>query len=384
MNRFYFALALLASLFSLSTAETIVYDSLHLATIELPTVGGNPTASINLPNGHKNTSPYYIHVAINDGDATSPNGYYAGEAEYFYLSPAMNGMYGDGTIINQTYSPTWEKNLATTDDRVLGNYVGTEAFPSGLKGTYTFCFFIPPQGTLVFNITYFNNATATNDLEPIVETVFVSIFNGASQVTGDPQFVGLRGQSYQVHGIDGAVYNIISEQNTQVNSRFVFLTEGQCPMINGKPDVNCWSHPGSYLGEMSFQAIVDGKTHAALIEAGPAQKGFAGVQVDGKALTVGDIVTFGDFSVELTSTHTVAVTTENYAFELSNSDMFINQALRATTPLSKLTSHGLLGQTHSTKTYATAIKYIDGEVDDYVIQDGNIYGTDFLFNRFNL
>ena len=45
----------------------------------------------------------------------------------------------------------------------------------------------------------------------------------ASGVVGDPQFTGLRGQSYQVHGIDGAVYNLITSPQLHVNARFVFF-----------------------------------------------------------------------------------------------------------------------------------------------------------------
>ena len=80
-------------------------------------------------------------------------------------------------------------------------------------------------------------------------------FINVSSIVGDPQFVGLRGQQYQVHGIDGAVYNLISERSTQVNARFAFLTQGSCPVIGGVADSNCWSHPGSYLAELSFQQV---------------------------------------------------------------------------------------------------------------------------------
>ena len=205
---------------------------------------------------------------------------------------------------------------------------------------------------------------------------------GASSVLGDPQFVGLRGQSYQVHGIDGAVYNIISEQSTQVNARFVFLTQGSCPLIGGFADSNCWSHPGSYLGELSFQQLVDGELHAALVTAGPAKKGFAGVQMDGKVVAIGQTVSFGSFSLTVKSTHSVEVTTEHFAFELSNSDMFVNQAVRATVPLSSLASHGLLGQTHSGKTHPGPLRHVEGNVDDYVIADSDVFGTDFLYNQF--
>jgi len=130
--------------------------------------------------------------------------------------------------------------------------------------------------------------------------------------------------------------------------------------------------------------MVDGELHAALVQSGSAQTGFAGVQVDGKALQVGDKKSFGAFSVELVSTHEVSITTENFNIRLSNSDNFINQELRATTSLSKLRSHGLLGQTHSIKTYSSALKHVEGDIDDYVIEDNDIFGTSFVYNRFQL
>jgi len=51
--------------------------------------------------------------------------------------------------------------------------------------------------------------------------------------------------------------------------------------------------------------------------------------------------------------------------------------------LSKLHSHGLLGQTHSSKVYSTATRYIEGSVDDYIIADDDIFGTDFVYNQFH-
>ena len=378
MSRFYFTVALLAALFSLVVAETLMYDQFHVVFIELPTINGPEYQLISHDLSTQHPSPYCLYVSVNDGDAASPVGDVAGEQESFYFTvPTSGPQFGDATLINQSYSQSWQE---TAGDKVAAN-MGSVASPNNKKGMYEYCFTIPVLGVLKYNITYINSGTSTGT---ITENIVVNLVNRAPQVVGDPQFVGLRGQSYQVHGIDGAVYNIVSEPNTQVNSRFVFLTEGQCPIINGRPDSNCWSHPGSYLGEMSFQAIVAGKVHAALIEAGSAQKGFAGVQMDGKALSVGDLVSFGAFSVEYVSSHLVAVNTENFSFQLSNSDMFINQALRATTPLSKLQSHGLLGQTHTVKTFASSLKYIEGEVDDYVVQDGNIFGSDFLYNQFSV
>ena len=257
-------------------------------------------------------------------------------------------------------------------------FLGTAAKPISAVGLYAFTFTIPVLGSVVVNLTYIN----TGKPEPVYDLISILVTNPAT-VVGDPQFVGLRGQSYQVHGVDGAVYNIISEENTQVNSRFVFLTEGECPIIDGKQDSNCWSHPGSYLGEMSFQAKVEGKTHRALLTAGLAKTGFAGIELDGQQLSVGDSFAFGSsFAITVQSAYHVRVETESFSFELSNSDMFINQAVSARVPLSKISAHGLLGQTSKAKIYPTAMRYIEGEVDDYVIADNDMFGTDFAFNKF--
>ena len=238
---------------------------------------------------------------------------------------------------------------------------------------YQLSWVAPFKGTFAINYSNSTNTAGT-------ETVNVEFIKGAL-ITGDPQFVGLRGQSYQVHGLDGGVYNLISEQNTQINSRFVFLTEGECPT---EAPAACWSHPGSYMGDMSFQAIVDGKLHAALVSSGPAKKGFASVQMDGKALKVGETASFGSFSLTYSSTHGVQVSVENYSLQLTNSDMFLNMALSAKVALSQLQSHGLIGQTHANKVYKSAIRYIEGEVDDYLITDSDVFGSDCVYNRFNL
>jgi hypothetical protein len=229
----------------------------------------------------------------------------------------------------------------------------------------------------VLTVTYTSGPNQGNSASDVISTFFQ-----APGTHGDPQFVGLRGQSYQVHGIDGAVYNLITDTNLQVNSRFVFLEDGECPVINGQADTNCWSHPGSYMGEMSFQQVVDGKLHAALLVAGDRNTGFSQVQVDGRALKVGEKALFGSFAIDVTSIYTVLISSDHYSFQLSNSDRFINQVLTSRVGLSHLKSHGLIGQTHSLKTYKSTLRFIDGEVDDYSIADGDIFGTAFEFNLF--
>lgn len=366
-------IALLAAMFAAVQSEVIVSDSLG-NTVGLPLGGGNATGIITNTNSLISTSPYTLSVYVNNG--VTP-GSEAASVESFWLAPPNNnGLYGNATLTGSGYAANFLTG-SIIRNTTAGQYLGTHTSPTNITGLYQFYFTIPVLSSILVNLTYINSGAPN----PVVDLISILVTNPAV-VVGDPQFVGLRGQSFQVHGIDGAIYNIISEQNTQVNSRFVFLSEGECPVLKGKAEQNCWSHPGSYLGEMSFQAKVAGKTHKALITAGSAHSGFASIQLDGKTLSVGDSFTFGDFAIAVKSAYHVSIQTESFSFELSNSDNFINQAVSARVPLSKISAHGLLGQTSVAKVYPTATRYIEGEVDDYVIADNDIFGTDFAFNKF--
>ena len=162
----------------------------------------------------------------------------------------------------------------------------------------------------------------------------------------------------------------------------MFLSAGRCPILDGQPGRDFWSHPGSYMGEMSFQHVVDGRVHAVLVTSGAASNGFTSVQMDGEAVLVGTNATFEQFSVHVRSSHSVSIHTEEFDFVLSNSDHFINQVVSAVVPLSALRSHGVLGQTHSARTYSNALRYVEGDVDDYAIADNDLFGDDFVFNQF--
>ena len=394
MSRVFLALVLVSAVFSSALlpsalCESIVFDSCS-NTVTLPTTGGNATNVIAVTDAAISTSPYWFVVYLNNGHGYRPIS--ANEKESFFLDTRE---WSEAEFMGATYyppgcDPAWNSSCVTAPCP-LGDCMRNHSMPNTEEGAYVFHFKIPQYGTFTGNLTYINVGSSPLTVQ---EQISISIYNPMPEATvdpvtivGDPQFVGLRGQSYQVHGIDGAVYNLVSEHNVQVNSRFVFLTEGKCPVLaSGKKDSNCWSHPGSYLGEMSFQQLVDGELHAALVLSGPADTGFDLVEVDGQALAVGDKVTFGSFSVRFVSSHLLHVHTERFDFELSNSDRFLNQQLRAKVPLEQLHSHGLIGQTHSADTYRTSIKYIQGEVDDYELQDkgDDIMGRQFIYNRFQL
>lgn len=371
-------LAGLALMFVGSQAETIVSDNLG-NSIGLPMAGGNATGTITNTNSLISTSPYILSVFINNGVGSGNGPVAPGTVESFWFFPPSNApFYGDATLVSSGFSAGFDSsnlNIGPTPE----TYLGTPSQPMQTTGLYLFRFTIPVLGSVYVNLTYINAGSP----RPVVDLISILVTN-PSVVVGDPQFVGLRGQSFQVHGIDGAVYNLISDANTQVNSRFVFLSEGECPMINGHPEPNCWSHPGSYLGDMSFQQIVDGVLHRLLVSSGSAKQGFAQIVLDDAPLSIGDEKEYGSFRVHYVTSHHLSVQTDEFSFELSNSDRFINQAVSNRVPLRQLKSHGLLGQTHAPKIYQGANRYIQGEVDDYVIADNDIFGTDFSFNKFNV
>ena len=288
------------------------------------------------------------------------------------------------TPANLTQSPVSSAAFVLTSTDDCSGVQTLHYFIDGVPTIIPFAsaaFLISTPG--VHNVSWYATDVAGNN-----ETLHTVIFTviAASSGLGDPQFIGLRGQSFQIHGIDGAVYAIVSSHSTQINAHFVFLTEGQCPIIDGAAAANCWSHPGSYMGEVGFVQVVDGRSHTVKVVSGGAKDGFASVEVDGKRLVVGeeDQATFGSaLSVQLRSRYSLLVRVAEFELSLSNSDKFVNiDELTPLLPLTQLSSHGLLGQTHSSKVYPNAILYIEGEVDDYLIADGQLLGHDFLFNQF--
>ena len=210
-------------------------------------------------------------------------------------------------------------------------------------------------------------------------------------VVGDPQFVGLRGQSFQVHGMDGAVYALISDESMQLNARFTYLDGPRpCPVMpsTGKRSA-CWSHAGSYMSEMGL--LTSGGQRLS-IQGGRAHHGFLSVTLDDQPLTPGQqlALTFhgqndsSTTAVQLLSTHELVLHTPDFTIHIDNSDHFVNLAALHVRPhrWQRLAAHGLLGQTWQQRRYSGSVKEIEGEVDDYVVTDNDLFGTHFVYNRF--
>jgi hypothetical protein len=159
---------------------------------------------------------------------------------------------------------------------------------------------------------------------------------------------------------------------------------------------NCWSHPGSYFGALAIQTVSGVRLE---IEAGSAMAGFAQVKLNGHNLLSSTAAAAARSSdITLHSTHTLTVTVGNYNLSLENSDGFVNLASVSVLDWNRLVSidqpHGLLGQTWKPATrlssksqHAAALpatEVIEGTVDDYLVRSDDLFGTDFLYNKFDV
>ena len=201
---------------------------------------------------------------------------------------------------------------------------------------------------------------------------------GVARVLGDPQFVGLLGQSFQVHGVSGVVYSLIHDDHTTLNARFVFLSSGRCPAAAAAAvglTSPCWTHPGSYLGELGLRTA---HGHNLTVISGEADIGFASVVVDGQPLLLsaaadGQAAAFVgvDLSVQLLSTHRLQLSVANFDVSVASSDRFVNLARVAVKRWSSLAAHhahGLLGQTWRTPGSSSA-RVRASEVEEVEVDD---------------
>ena len=217
---------------------------------------------------------------------------------------------------------------------------------------------------------------------------------------GDPQFVGFLGQSFQVHGLDGAVYSLISAASVQVNALFRFIDSGVCPAygasVMASSSGKCWTHPGSYFASIGIRTVLGARLR---IEAGAARSGFAAIVLDGANLTSRaaqaeesgalDEVRSADLTVRLLDRHHLTVSHGIFTLSFDSSDHFLNLAAVGISSWTALTRdvrpHGLLGQTWKRLTggdRGREVADIQGSVDDYAEANDELWGSDFIYNHF--
>jgi len=185
--------------------------------------------------------------------------------------------------------------------------------------------------------------------------------------------------------------------------------------------MNCWSHSGSYFGSIGIQTSNSYGNQKILIEAGDWSEGFSKVEINNKSVDISSIsdiidgksslsvITIGDNNVNnnninnnnnkdslvltLIDRYHLSIQYGIWIFHIDNSDMFVNinrvEVLSWTSLVQSVQPHGLLGQTWKLlkgKECGKQVKEIAGEVDDYMINDGDdgMFGYDFVYNKFNL
>jgi len=207
-------------------------------------------------------------------------------------------------------------------------------------------------------------------------------------IVGDPQIVGMQGQDFQVHGMPDEIFNMISYPTLQVNARFTYLESAECH----DNYTACFAHPGTYISEEGFRVGKD----KVRVTAGSFKKGLT-VHVNGKKSSSN--VDLKQGAVEIVNHRRVIVHTNIMKITITNSDKFMNQELELNDDKlvvlgskrrtlhdgerfhSEVPLHGLQGQTWRNVEYPSGLDY-EGSIMDYHVVDGNIFGTDFVFNQF--
>ena len=299
---------------------------------------------------------------------------------YLLIGAGLNG-----TIVEVSVDP---QTLQTTYVGLIGTQPFAEALDNAIAtiNGQDYLYVIEPATQAIQGFQLSGGAITSVSVVPLpdltaamvglaVYTVAPSIGSG---VLGDPQFVGLLGQSYQVHGIDNQVYNLIYDAGVRVNSRFTFLSAGRCPAWS-LSSRGCWSHPGSYLGAIG---VVTASKDALVVLSGPVDIGFTSVTLQSQVLLPSTaIVRSGAISVRYIDRFTIWLSVGNFELTVENSDGFVNLVDVKVRRWDQLRSaHGLLGQTwNRARARGAEVKEVEGVVDDYAELDNDLLGSNFAF-----
>ena len=165
----------------------------------------------------------------------------------------------------------------------------------------------------------------------------------------DPYFAGFWQQVFYLHGRDGEVYSILSDELVQLNARLTFLTNITCPSSDQDTApsaetarVHCSDHAGTYFGEMALTALISSSLATVdspdalstlYIHAGPVDSGFTTVTVNDAPLSVNDtydapsasaLSSRSSLSVHRSSARSLTVHVGLYELLIENSDRYMD------------------------------------------------------------
>jgi len=300
-------------------------------------------------------------------------------------SSGYTGASGSLTSCSSTTGPNY--NGAGTVQNVGANGVYTGYFCAGWVRYYTYGQLVDSRQSGPGN--QFSFQAYDNAPQPDEASISFSITrSGPAVIVGDPQILGMQGQDFQVHGMPDEIFNIVTYPTVQVNARFTYLESAECH----DNYTACFAHPGTYISEEGFRIGRD----KIRVTAGSFKKGLT-VSVNGKKTKSNMDLKAG--AVEIVNHRRVVVHTDVMRFIVTNSDKFLNQEIELKDD--KLVAlgaerrqlsdnerfhpevplHGLQGQTWRNVEYPSGLEY-EGSIMDYHVVDGNLFGTDFVFNQF--
>jgi hypothetical protein len=371
------------------TALTSIVARLQTSSGAL--VGSSGSSSLlqpAIPSGLVNSNNFFITVptqvtAISFDFVTNT---YTGQIQYRW-SPGYvvpSGFTANAYKCDSCAGGTWASCNTAVGPVVVG--VSTTGFPcANLARNFIFSGLVSTQlNNFAVNLYDLNTTGSTTSSYSFQVTRLAP-----AVIVGDPQIVGMQGQDFQVHGMPDEIFNVVSYPSLQVNARFTYLESGDCH----DNFTACFAHPGTYISEEGFRVGVD----KVRVIAGSFKKGLT-VTVNGKK--VHNNVDLKSGAVQVVNHRRVVVHTEIMKITVSNSDHFLNQELELMDD--KLVSlgstrkvlkdnqrfhpevplHGLQGQTWRNVEYPSGLEY-EGSIMDYHVVDGNIFGTDFVFNQFS-
>lgn len=200
-------------------------------------------------------------------------------------------------------------------------------------------------------------------------------------------------KKYEVHGIPNQYFNIITSPLVQYNAQFVYIKEASSiSMMCDSKRTHPFTHAGTYLGSIGIKTGSD----RIFLEAGNCLEGMKNVTVNDIPLAIGHRVILAKVAgrpdivqtIKREDKFTVKLQLAEISLTLVNSDSFFNQHVQLTSYgqySSQTTMHGLLGSTITNTTYVSARgvnHYYEGTVSDYLIQDENVFGDNFMYNKF--
>ena len=89
-------------------------------------------------------------------------------------------------------------------------------------------------------------------------------------------------------------------------------------------------------------------------------------------------------TVHVLSAYSLRLRLGNFELLLDNSDRFINirqLAVEQWALLGERRTHGLLGQTwRAPAVLGRQVRHVEGDIDDYVERDGDLFGRNFMYD----